>query len=55
VRSTPALWSERADTQLYRAKSTGRNLVCLEPSASSTVSAEEKNLLFALSPNQEHE
>jgi diguanylate cyclase len=55
VRSTPTLWSERADLQLYRAKSSGRNLVCLEPSALSTVSAEEKNLLFALSPTQEHE
>jgi diguanylate cyclase len=55
VRSTPALWSERADAQLYRAKSAGRNLVCLEPSVHPSVSAEEKNLLFALSPNQEHE
>ena len=55
VRSTPALWSERADQQLYRAKSSGRNLVCLEPSATPSVSAEEKNLLFALSPNQESE
>jgi diguanylate cyclase (GGDEF)-like protein len=55
VRSTPALWRERADLQLYRAKSTGRNLVCLEPSAVSTVSAEEKNLLFAMSPKQDHE
>jgi diguanylate cyclase len=55
VRSTAALWMERADLQLYRAKSSGRNLVCLEPSAVSTVSAEEKNLLFAVSPTQEHE
>lgn len=55
VRSTPTLWRERADLQLYRAKSSGRNLVCLEPSALSSVSAEEKNLLFALSPTQEHE
>lgn len=55
VRSTPALWSERADLQLYRAKTSGRNLVCLEPAATSTVSTEEKNLLFALSPSQDHE
>lgn len=55
VRSTSTLWMERADLQLYRAKSAGRNLVCLEPSAVSTVSAEEKNLLFALSPTQDPE
>lgn len=55
VRTTPALWGERADLQLYRAKATGRNLVCLEPSAISAVSTEEKNMLFALSPTQDHE
>ena len=48
VRSTPQLWTERADLQLYRAKSAGRNLVCLEPTVVSTVSTEEKNMLFAL-------
>lgn len=47
VRSTPLLWMERADQQLYRAKSEGRNRVCLEPAAVSQVSAEEKGLLFA--------
>ncbi len=55
VRSTPALWCERADLQLYRAKSSGRNLVCLEPSAVSVVSAEEKGLLFATLPSQDPE
>jgi PleD family two-component response regulator len=46
VRSTPALWKERADQQLYLAKTQGRNLVRLEPSAMSVVSNEEKRLLF---------
>ena len=53
MRSTPALWSERADLQLYRAKSSGRNLVCLEPAAVSMVSAEEKSLLFAFASPQD--
>lgn len=47
VRSSTALWLERADRQLYRAKSEGRNRVCLEATASLQVSAEEKGLLFA--------
>jgi diguanylate cyclase len=55
VRSTPALWSERADVQLYRAKASGRNLVCLEPAAVSVVSAEEKGMLFATSQFQDIE
>ena len=46
VRSTPTLWLERADQQLYRAKAQGRNLVQLEPAAVSVVSSEEKRLLF---------
>ena len=46
VRSSPTLWVERADLQLYRAKSEGRNRTCLEPTAVSLVSAEEKGLLF---------
>lgn len=46
VRSTPALWIERADQQLYRAKALGRNLVQLEASAVSLVSAEERQALF---------
>jgi diguanylate cyclase (GGDEF)-like protein len=46
VRSTKALWTERADLQLYRAKSEGRNRVCLDHPQVISVSAEEKNLLF---------
>ena len=55
VRSSPALWIERADVQLYRAKAEGRNRVCLEPSAVSVVSAEEKALLFGISQFQDIE
>ncbi|HPO18302.1 MAG TPA: GGDEF domain-containing protein [Rubrivivax sp.] len=55
VRSSPALWIERADQQLYRAKAEGRNRVCLEPSAVSVVSAEEKALLFGISQLQDIE
>lgn len=47
VRSTPTLWMQRADLQLYRAKNDGRDRVCLEPSAMPQVSAEEKGLLLA--------
>lgn len=46
VRSTAALWTERADMQLYRAKNEGRNRVCLDHQQEIYVSAEEKNLLF---------
>jgi len=46
VRSTPELWLDRADNQLYRAKSNGRDRVCIEPQPLLAVSAEEKNLLF---------
>ena len=46
VRSTAALWTERADVQLYRAKNEGRNRVCLDQQQEIYVSAEEKNLLF---------
>lgn len=55
VRSSTALWIERADRQLYRAKSEGRNRVCLEPSVSSPVSAEEKGLLFGATNFQDLE
>jgi diguanylate cyclase (GGDEF)-like protein len=55
VRSSIALWIERADVQLYRAKGQGRNRVCLEPAAASVVSAEEKALLFGISQFQELE
>lgn len=47
VRSTADLWIERADQQLYRAKSSGRNQVCLDQPRELSVSAEEKGLLFA--------
>ena len=47
VRSSPLLWMERADRQLYRAKAEGRNRACLEPQVDSLVSAEEKGMLFA--------
>jgi len=46
IRSTRQLWLERADQQLYRAKSGGRNCVHIEEQPDSTVSAEEKSLLF---------
>jgi diguanylate cyclase (GGDEF)-like protein len=46
VRSTAALWTERADLQLYRAKTEGRNCVFLDQQQEIFVSAEEKNLLF---------
>jgi hypothetical protein len=47
VRSSAALWSERADQQLYRAKAEGRNRTCLDMPPLTVVSAEEKSLLFA--------
>ena len=46
VRSTQELWLERADLELYRAKSEGRNRVCIEQQPIVAVSAEEKHLLF---------
>ena len=55
VRSTPALWGERADQQLYLAKAQGRNLVRLEPTAVSVVSNEERRLLFETFETQDHE
>ena len=55
VRSSSGLWIERADVQLYRAKAEGRNRVCLEPSAVSVVSAEEKSLLYGISQFQDFE
>ncbi len=46
IRSSALLWVERADLQLYTAKSQGRNRANLEQTPISTVSAEEKTLLF---------
>jgi diguanylate cyclase (GGDEF)-like protein len=47
VRSTADLWIERADLQLYRAKSEGRDRVCMDIHQELSVSAEEKGLLFS--------
>ena len=55
VRSSPTVWTERADLQLYRAKAQGRNRVCIEPTAVSLVSADEKGLLFGTSQLQDLE
>jgi diguanylate cyclase (GGDEF)-like protein len=46
VRSTAALWTERADVQLYRAKKEGRNRIFIDTQQEIFVSAEEKNMLF---------
>lgn len=46
IRSTRKLWIERADQQLYQAKHKGRNRIEIEQQPDSTVTAEEKNLLF---------
>ena len=46
IRSTTTLWTERADRQLYLAKSSGRHRGHIEEQPDSTVSAEEKSLLF---------
>lgn len=47
IRSTRQLWIERADQQLYQSKRHGRNCVHIEEQPDSTVSAEEKSLLFS--------
>ncbi len=53
VRSTPAMWIERADQKLYSAKGSGRNNTQLETPVVSQVSAEEKSLLFGTSQFQD--
>lgn len=47
VRSSPTFWCERADQQLYQAKSEGRNRTCLDMPPLTEVSAEEKGMLFS--------
>ncbi len=47
IRSTTALWTDRADAQLYKAKQSGRNRACIEEPPDSTVTADEKNMLLA--------
>jgi diguanylate cyclase (GGDEF)-like protein len=49
VRSSPQLWTVRADEQLYRAKREGRNRSCLEAAVSPEVTAEERQFLFSAS------
>jgi diguanylate cyclase len=46
VRSTPSIWLQRADLQLYRAKAEGRDRVCLEHSAAPEVSTQEREMLL---------
>ena len=46
VRSTPGIWLQRADLQLYRAKAEGRDRVCLEHSAAPEVSPQERDMLL---------
>jgi diguanylate cyclase len=53
VRSSAALWVERADRQLFRAKTSGRNQACLEQPPIFDVSAEEKGMLFGTSTMQD--
>jgi diguanylate cyclase (GGDEF)-like protein len=55
VRSSATMWVERADRQLYRAKTEGRNRVCLEHAPVVQVSAEEKGMLFGNSQFQDLE
>jgi diguanylate cyclase len=49
VRSSVRLWLERADLQLYNAKTGGRNRANFEAAAVAMVTAEEKGLLFGTS------
>ncbi len=53
IRSSPLLWMERTDRQLYRAKAEGRNRACFEPQVESLVTADEKSMLFAVNTPEE--
>ena len=55
VRSSAAIWLQRADSQLYRAKAEGRDRVCLEQSATLDVSAQEREMLLGGPPIRETE
>jgi diguanylate cyclase (GGDEF)-like protein len=55
VRSTPGIWLQRADLQLYRAKAEGRDRVCLEHSAASEVSMQEREMLLGGPPIRDPE
>jgi diguanylate cyclase (GGDEF)-like protein len=55
VRSTPTIWLQRADNQLYRAKAEGRDRVCFEHSAAPEVSALEREMLLGGHPIQDSE
>jgi diguanylate cyclase (GGDEF)-like protein len=55
VRSTPGLWIQRADVQLYRAKAEGRDRVCFEVAAMPEVSALERELLLGSAFSQDSE
>jgi diguanylate cyclase (GGDEF)-like protein len=50
--SSASQWMERADQQLYRAKSEGRNFACLEQASVSRLGAKEKGPLLAGHPVQ---
>lgn len=47
VRSTPGIWLQRADLQLYRAKAEGRDRVCLEHTSAPDVSVQEREMLLS--------
>ena len=55
VRSSAAIWLQRADSQLYRAKAEGRDRVCLEQSAALDVSAQEREMLLGGPPIRDTE
>ena len=55
MRSTPGIWLQRADLQLYRAKAEGRDRVCLEHTAAPAVSALEREMLLGGSLTQDSE